>query len=444
MSVRGRTILLSRWCLPGPGLLALLILTGCGEETATGVGDDLFPIEPRTVEISLPWSEFGQDLRVFGGFGRVSDLPRPILAGEYQGVLTARTLSRFTRYPRFVEVRDTTDDVVRSDSSFAFLGGRLIARVDTTGEEQFVDLEARRPPAGWDPTSVTWTAAVDTVGERVPWEEPGAGPAPRAGQGSWDPTEEGDSVVIELDSATVHALGDTAALAGGIRLDATTPDSWVDLRGLTLEVDVVPSMRPDTVVSFRASSRSVAFIYDPPPEAATDEIRIGGAPAWRSTIRVTLPEVLDGPPEFCAQVGCPFELDASRLSAATLDLTTRPAPLGFQPRDSARVDARPVLAPDHLPKAPLGSSFVVPSGVAVGPGAFGESAGAVVGVPITTFIRDLVRGETQTGDDAPDVLAFLSVSEPLDLSLASFVAPGEPGEPVLRLVLTTSDTVQIR
>lgn len=434
---------MNRWCLPGLGVLGLLVLTACGEETATGVGDDLVPIQPRTFEVALPWSEFGEDFEVFGGFGRIFDLPAPVLAHEYQGVLDARILARFNSYPATVEVLDAEGDA-EADSMYTFAGGRLIAVFDTVGRTEPVEFEVYRPPAGWDAVSTTWTAAVDTLGDRVPWEEEGAGPASLAATGLWDPIES-DTAVIELDSAAVDQLSDTARLAPGVRLDVTTPGARLTMESMVLEVDAVPSLNQDTIVSFRSTVRQLAFIYTPRPDApGADELRVGGAPAWRTTIRFALSRVLNGPPSLCDQVGCPFEVDPSRLSAATLELTSRSAAAGFQPWDSARIDTRAVLAPERLPKAPLGPSFIAGFGVPVAPDLFGASPGATVSVPVTGFVRGLVEEEPDEGDAPSPVLALLSAGEPLSLTFASFMAPGQPGEPVLRLVLTTSDTVQIR
>ncbi|HZD05917.1 MAG TPA: hypothetical protein VE173_13480, partial [Longimicrobiales bacterium] len=146
----------------------------------------------------------------------------------------------------------------------------------------------------------------------------------------------------------------------------------------------------------------------------------------------------------CAQVTCPYTLDASRLNVATLDLTTRRPEPGFRPLDSLFVDARAVLAPERLPKSPLSASYVIDGGLSVAPDAFGPDAGSTVSIPVTTFVRDLIRGETSSGEDPPQSLALLSFSEPLSLLLTSFVGPGGEGEPVLRLILTTSDTVEVR
>jgi hypothetical protein len=155
--------------------------------------------------------------------------------------------------------------------------------------------------------------------------------------------------------------------------------------------------------------------------------------------------VLTGPAALCEKVQCPFALDPSRINAAVLVLTSRATEPAFQPSDTVRVDARAVLAPERLPKSPLGDPFLGGGfGFPVAPDAFGEAAGTAVELPVTPFVRDLVRDTTFTGAPAPHHLALLSLFEPLSIAYASFAGPGQEGAPYLRMIVTTADTVEIR
>jgi hypothetical protein len=101
-----------------------------------------------------------------------------------------------------------------------------------------------------------------------------------------------------------------------------------------------------------------------------------------------------------------------------------------------------VLAPERLPKAPLGVSFVGTLGQRVAPDAFGDEAGQTVSIPITGYLRSLADEDPEVRPPAD--LALLSALEPLSLSFASFDGPGAAGAPRLRLILSAADTVEIR
>jgi hypothetical protein len=159
-------------------------------------------------------------------------------------------------------------------------------------------------------------------------------------------------------------------------------------------------------------------------------------------MHLDVPRVLDGPPELCAEVTCPFPIDPSRVNLASISLTPIPPEAGFRPTDTLQLDARGILVPGLLPKSPLGSTLAF-GGVSVPPAAASGSAGSVE-IPVTTFVADLIRGETSTGDDPITSLAILDLFEPRSFPYMTFVGPGQEGEPVLRMVVTTADTVQIR
>ena len=432
---------------PGAALLAAAALVACDDELPTSVDGDLIPVDPVTVEVRIPWSAFASDLAVWGGYGSPRQLGHGILARDFEGTLDARTLARFTTIPRVASVRDTTG-TVRPDSALTYVGGRLLLRFDTLAStaDAPVTVSAGRTLHRWDVSSATWELAVDTLGVQDPWPEEGGGPVAPMGTAAWDPAE-GDSALVELDSAMVAALTDTADVERGIRLSLETPGERLQVSGVSLRLDARPSINPDTVVQLTAIDRELTFIYAPFPEPPPEGVRVGGVPAWRTTFGVRLPETLSGPPALCAAVGCPLRLTPEAVSHAELVLTTRPtSPAAFQPTDTVRLDVRAVLAPERLPKAPLGGSFLASLGLTGAPipaSAFAAGGARTVAVPLTPFVRALVDEVEEGEDPPPSTLALLSVFEPISISFASFVGPGEAGEPYLRLLVTASDPVEL-
>jgi hypothetical protein len=200
-----------------------------------------------------------------------------------------------------------------------------------------------------------------------------------------------------------------------------------------------PNVNRDTIITLTAPATRLTFVYDPVPEPTGDRIRIGGAPSWRTVLRLDLPRTLDGPAEFCARVGCPFELTSRSLNNATLVLTTAESQGPFRPTDSLFVDARTVLSPETLPKSPLSSSLVGGLGISMPPEAFGDSAGIEVSLPVTGFVRGLLSDVEAVASFRS--LALLTPIEPLGIGFGTFAGPGSPDAPRLRLILTVADTV---
>jgi hypothetical protein len=406
--------------------------------------DDLIPTDAVTVEARLTFDDFAESLQVFGGYGSPSELSYGTIAHQYEGELEARTLIRFWNYPTVTTVRDTTG-TSRPDSTLAFVGGRLVAVMDTIASvhEGTVELAAGALPKPWHYASVDWQAAVDTVGGYDPWEEEGAGPVIPLATATWDPAE-ADSVIFELDSAAVAHWADTISSARGVRLDALTQGVRLQTRGVRLHLDTRPSSNPDTLVDLVVQSRSRSFVYKPVLEAPEADFRVGGVPAWRTVIGLDFPTTLNGPPELCQKVGCPLELEPEMVNAASLYLTTKAPPPGFVPSDTLRIDVRTVLEPHRLPKSPLGISLAGYLGVSVPPEYFHENAGIQVEVPIGGYVGELLRGETSTGDEVAESMALLSFLEPLSLPFGVFHGPGSEFEPEIRLILTLGGGVEIR
>ncbi len=423
-------------------LLAAAAVSACSESSPTLGGEGRLPVQPVTVEWVLPFEDFATDLQVVGGFGRASEVGTAVVA--LSDSLDARALVRFNAFPRSASVQDTLG-VIRTDSALTFLGADLVVLLDSLNYAPLVDPIPFRAMAleggEWDGLSASWDFAVDTLGDRRPWPQPGAGPARFLGERGWI-AEEGDTVVIPIDSAAVAGWSDTTDLSRGLRLDATRPGTRARVRTVTLRLNARPSVNPDTLIRLAVSPSDFSFVYAPVPEPPTGELRVGGAPAWRSFFRISLPPRIEAPDPLCQQVSCPVELNPEAVVFASLDLQSRRAPLAFQPQDSLSVDVRPVLDPDRFPRSPLGNTFL-PFGQVVAAEWFSTQPGRTVSVPVTTFVRDLVRGETLSGQEPPEALTLLSPLEPLAFEFTPFEGPGTAGAPRLRILLTLMDGVRL-
>ncbi len=422
-------------------VLAVALFAACQQELPTAQDPDLVPIDVTTVEVRLSFSEFAEAARVFEGYGRASELGSAFVANQFGGDLDAATLLRFGNYPSVAQVLDTTG-TTRPDSALTFLSGRIVVRLDTlssihSGPVQFT---AHALSEQWDGVTATWTSAIDSVGVNVPWSTPGGGALTPVATGTWDPAQ-GDSVELVVDSAQVAAWGDGLDLTRGVRISSEDPGTRLKVNSALFWLETLPSINPDTLIEVLANNEAFTFIYDPRPPVAADELRIGGTPAWRSVLDLDIPEILNGPVDLCAEVACPVTLSEDVISFAALRLTSRATPASFMPSDTLSLDLRSVLAPDLLPKSPLGPTVVGLVGEILVPELFGPQAGTVIEIPVTGLIRDIVRGETVTGEAMTNSIALLSLFEPLSLQFVSFDGAGAPAEPELRLILTFSNGI---
>lgn len=424
-----------------------VFLAGCADEIPTALDEDRIPVSPTTVEVRIPFSEFGRDVQVFGGFGRASELGRQgvaFLAQDFGGVLDARTLARLGAFPRTIEVVDSTG-TNRGDDEFAMVGGRVVVRFDTTasGNPGAVTLSAGSIQTAWEPSTATWQLAVDTVGGEESWPEPGGGPVRALGTFVWDPAAS-DSATLEVDSATVAELADTARTGSqGLRVSLETVGERLTVSQVQLQVDIRPSVNPDTIVQRTVGPTFLTTLADPPPPAPGGELRVGGLPSWRTTFRIELPETVDGSPEVCAVVSCPITLDENRVNFAGLVLETRAPPPAYVPGDTVIMEIRTVTAPERLPRAPVGAHVGGPVGRRMAPALFGPDVGSQVTIPLTGYIQNLLVGETAEGVVVPTTVSLLTAFEPLTLGFASFAGPGEEGAPFLRILLTLGEGVEL-
>lgn len=422
-----------------------IALGACQDETPTSVGLDLLPPEPITIGIELPWSDFGSNLAVYGGYSGPAQLSEGMLARAYgTDALDARTLVRFGSFPTSASVRDDTG-TLRTDFNLSYHDGYVVAFFDTIASTNTgpVTLELAALQEEWHHRSATWDLAVDTVGEQRAWSEPGAGPVAPLTTREWDPAE-GDSVQFFLDSTQVAGWNDPTDPATGARLALLTDGVRLRLVGGALRIYARSSINPDTVLTLTAQAQQVTFVYDVDPAPPPDGMRVGGAPAWRTVLDIAVPASLTGPPELCAAVGCPFALAPRHVGYAALVLRSRSPTLAFQPTDSVALDVRPVLSRAALPKSPLGNSLIAnPAGQRVGAAAFAVD-GSPVEIPITSYVKGFLSGPDPAGRPPPGTLALLAAPEPESFTFAEFFGPGVGHDPVMKLIVTVSPPMELQ
>jgi hypothetical protein len=417
----------------------MIVVMACSEISPTGVVLE----EPVTVEIRIPWDEFGSNFMVYVGGGAPIDLGVGIVAHQLGDSLEARTLASMSEIPTSATVVDTTGTSV-TDTLLHVLGGRIVATIDTLSAVSPgpVTLVVGMIETSWDPTTATWSMAIDSlIGLQVPWDRPGAGPVSHAVTTVWVPSE--TTAVFELDSAEVVAWADTAK-ARGLRLSALTAGSRLQVTELSIEVDVRPSSNPDTTVVLTAGDSTLTFLYTPAPSSPRGSVRVGGTPSYRTAMRIALPTVLERPAELCAVQGCPFKLTASALNYAAVVLSSEQVEPSFQPSDSVNLDVRPVLDPAALPKAPLGASLITNStGKRVAASLFSIDEGTEVEIPITSLARTLLEPDTTSRFPTPTTVALVSTYEPVSFYYASFLGPGSARPPELKLIVTISRAIEL-
>jgi len=439
-SVRNR----SGWWL---GLLVLGLAAGCENTVPTSADGGLIPVDVTTVEVRFPFDAFATDFQVFGGYGSAQRIPGSFVAHAWEDEVDVNALIRFGALPDriFVFPPGNTSSTV-ADLEYVPLDGYVTVwwdSVEVFGTAPY-QLEAGAIQSEWDLRTANWEFAVDTVGQRLAWPEPGAGPVRPLDSRSWSLAADGDSTIFAVDSATVAEWIDLDRRDRGMRISGSGDGFRLRVADAALTVRARSSINPDTVVALTSDLRDLTFIHTPIPQVDPGYFRVGGAPSSRATFRLALPESLAEGHPACAVVECPLELRPERLVYAGLVLhSATTVPFGFQPLDTIPLDLRPVLSPDRLPRSPLGAS-VQPVPEFLPPEYFSFGSDAEVEIPMTRYIRDLIRGPAPGGGSpVPSTLSLLTGIEPWSYEYATFWAPGSELEPVLRLILTISDGVTL-
>jgi hypothetical protein len=421
----------------------LVAVAACTERIPSGPDDSQLPTAPVTVSLQLAWDEFASNLRVFGGYGRVDDMDTWIVANGYDGV-EARTLLTFGTYPRSAELPDSTGEV-RTDTLLTFIDAYVVAYFDTAASTPtgLVQMAFGQTQERWDPRTANWANAIDTLGGPIAWSQPGGGAVTPIVVRDFDPTTE-DSAQFFFDSTRIREWRTAPDTARAGRIDLVTTGHRLKILSAALRLVATSSINNDTVLVFTVPATSGTFIYDPPAAAPLDGMQVGGAPAWRTVIDVSLPTTLSGPQALCDVVGCPFALGPQHVTYAGLGLRTRTPPTAFQPTDTVALEVRPVLDRATLPKAPLGNPLGALEGTPVPPELFGAQQGTLVDLPITRYVQGFLSGPDPSGRPPPSTLAILAAPEPHTFTVASFFGPGTPNAPVLNLVLTVSPPMEYR
>ena len=404
-------------------------VSSCSEKNTTAPDLGFLQVDPRTVEVFIPFDDFVDDVQVLGGFGSAADLPYGVVALDFGG-LNARTLVHL-------------DDFSSDD----FVGGRVVLVFDTLNGsvETPVDVQVFDVSEDWHAPTVTWDVTVDTAGDRRFWTQPGGGSTTSLGVGNFDAfkfwREDDlaalvDSVSIPIDSSAVAALQDPTGGARGLLVAGAEPGIFLRLVNVKLVLSLGESS-PGVTLEEEVPLRDLSYMTDPVPAAPVGWLRVGGAPSWRSVITMSIPRSVDGTAELCGTVGCQIDLTEVDLNLAELVLTTRATESAFQPQDTARMGFRRVLNTELLPKSPLGASLV-PFVKSVPPELFSTQAGTPVGVSLTRFVAGILSDDAETGTVS---LALFSAIEPLMNGFASFEGGGGAGAPVLRLMFTISNGV---
>jgi hypothetical protein len=415
-------------------------VSGCEEKNTTSLDLSFLEVNPRTVEALIPFGDFVDDVQVFGGYGSAADLGRGFVGQDFGG-LDARTLVHVGDYPTISTVVPGT--LSFSTARVVLFFDTLRGTLDGPVAIQLFDVQEQ-----WHPPTVTWEAVVDTAGDRRAWSQPGGGVTTLLGEGTFDitpvqPPEGGeagfkDSVSIRIDSATVAALGDGTSGTTGLLVAVAQPGKLLHLVDVGFRITTRASALPDSIFEESAPLEDLVFMLDPAPTAPLGWIRVGGTPAWRSVLTMSIPRTITGTPEVCGAVGCEVDLTEVDLNLAELVLTTRQTAPPFKPQDTTQVRLRTVLNPELLPKAPLGPVVPFPRNYA--PELFSTQAGTQVPLWLTTLVIDGLRIAGETGTVPVTTIALFSNPEPNILGFTAFEGAGA-GAPALRLLYTIANPV---
>jgi hypothetical protein len=414
-------------------LALALISSACTEETPTDVGDDLLPSgDVLTFEVVLPASAFLLADSSFSGFNKPPEAVFGVIANRFENVFDANTLLRFSLPPRTVSVR-TTGTTIVVDSQPRFSTGRMVVKFDTLHSTvRPVKLALYRTAEEWD-ISATWPLRVDTLGVKLPWMTPGGTRGAQIDTATW---AAGDSVIFNVDSATIAIWNDSTNRARGAILTSGTDGSRIRMLSTTVRIDTRSTVRPDTALTVDVVPTFRTFVSNPTLTTPSGGIRVGGLPTWRAFIRFR--DDLGSLVVPCnnGQSSCSVRLDSVHINRAQLLLRPAVTPVGFVPEDSVYIEARPILTGPTVPleRSPLGTfagsviSRLMPASLFRAP-----TAADVVTLDVTQFLAHQFDETVTAGNRLPFILALLQFAETTTVGFATF----EEG-PMLRLILTTT------
>lgn len=433
-------------------LLAALVLgsAACDDESPTLPGDDLFPggRPPETREVIVPAGALFRSRGVFTGFSGPFNVGYAVVANRYAGELSANALNRTAgAFPALLTY--TQDNVNRSDSVYRAVRGTLVLRVDSAQSTAGpVTLQVYRAAQSWHAPTTTWELASDTGGVRTPWRTPGGTRGELLASSVYQVDAPGDSVVIQLDSADINALRDTASF--GFIVSAAEPGARVHISQTpTLRAGLRPaSPVRDTVVetTLQLNLQPSVFVFTPEPPQPAGALAAGGIRSARTLFDFTLPDSVtgcDASGGACGRVA----LRDVRLNRVSLLLRRSPVPAAFAPLDSTLLSVFSVTEPELGRFAPLGAlvldqnprvtipsnGFAVPQSAAVfAPG------DTVVELNLTGFATSAARGDTVPRSFAllGGPAAGVTGARPNGQSFDNFGLAAFAPEPRLRIVYT--------
>lgn len=418
------------------GLLLSLPLAGCSDELPTVSGEELFPsgTRPFTAEVVIPAESFARTVGTFTGYAGPRDSDFLLVANRFEGALEANTLARLAAFPTTLSY--SFGGTSRTDSVFTVRTASVFAAVDTAASAGSGPVTLRLWEAGqaWDRGSTTWELAVDTAGERTPWRTPGGTRgAPLSEVTVASARAVGDTLRFPLDTAAVRRI--RGADFRGLLVTAAGAPLRLQLSGgLRLRAEVRPA-GADTLVRVDVGPGEQTYVFTPEPPRSGTAWEAGGVRSARTLFRVDLG--LRVP--VCSAGGTCAQLPLSEVTLNEVTLLLRPVavPQGFRPLGTAPIVLRRVAEPELGRRAPLGA--IVNEVVAIDPatrstlfGGTSFTAGdSVVQVPITTFARGLLAGDSTSA-----TLALLGESPGGARSGPAFGVAWFDPNPRLRIVYT--------
>lgn len=323
------------------------VAVGCGDEAPTEVGGELLDEGLRTVRVVLDAPEFLQGDTTYDQIGELNDVSYGIVANAFEGELEAHALFRIVR--PFEVTYEDADGATQTDSLAAIRGGTVTLVLDSVPDAVGpIELAVADLTEGWDRRTVSWNLRYDTAGVSEAWTEPGGTEGAVLGTATWS---EGDTVEIPIDSAAATVWHDTIGAFEGGRIQVNTPGERLRIRSMSFAFDVVPT-GTDTVLEAGSAIQMVS-VASPDSAPASDALRIGGLPIWRSMLQFRPFTELMVPCE-AGPTSCTVPLSEVTVNAANLLLQTQP-PGGRRPEVPMRVEGRAVLEGPGVPlvRSPL-------------------------------------------------------------------------------------------
>lgn len=377
------------------GLVAVA-LAGCENQLPTLTGENSFPggRVPVTIEASVPAAQFVRRDTVLEGFGGSPTFL--LVANSFDGALNAHTLARFGGFPESVTY--TAAGATRTESSFTYGPGRVVARVDSTASRPRREIALQLLPItqAWDSSAVSWENAVNRPGAVVPWRTRGGTTGAVAATGSWVPgdTTRRDSVVWQIDSLTVARLA--RGEIQGLLVRSAVPGSRLEISRLSMSFAVRPAGRPDTAIAFQVVQGAQTFIVTPDPPAGPGSLRVGGLSGARSVLQLDLTQKVSSCRPGQTGAGCSLvDLKDVTLNNVSLVLEPVTVPAGYRPLSLVTLATRRILEPDLGRLSPLGdvlSSREVPAA------SFAPASLTPVIVDLTATVVEALRTRKTTLD----------------------------------------------